>query len=259
MKILILGHTGMLGNCVYKYYKDKHNIQIINDCKWDSIEYKNKILNSKCDFIINCVGAIPQKKYNKDYYELLNVQLPIFLESLNKKIIHPSTDCEFSGFIEYPNKYKKTDNRDAMDDYGLSKSKISNIIENEFVNTKIIRTSIIGHELNTSLSLLDWFLNTEIETNGYINHYWNGITTLQWCEISEMIINNWNDYDKIIQIGTIGTSKFELLEMIKNVYNKEIQINKFKTNCSINKMLESDFEVISLIEQLIKLKEFYKK
>ena len=105
MKVLILGHHGMLGNALYKYFINKHEIDIINEkYRWDSQEFKNRILNANVDFIINCIGAIPQKKYSKEYYEFLNVELPIFLETTGKKIIHPSTDCEFSGKLEYPKK-----------------------------------------------------------------------------------------------------------------------------------------------------------
>ena len=61
-------------------------------------------------------------------------------------MIHPSTDCEFSGNIPATRKYTKKDVRDAIDDYGKSKAEISKRIENGFKNTKIIRTSIVGHE-----------------------------------------------------------------------------------------------------------------
>lgn len=260
MKILILGHNGMLGNCAYKYFKDKNNIYI-TDLRWNTEEFKNFIINIDVDFIINCIGAIPQKNYKSEDYNKINFELPIFLESTGKKIIHPSTDCEFSGNILYPLKYKENDNRDADDDYGKSKAKISKTIVSEFKNTKIIRTSIIGHELNSNKSLLDWFLSVDEtkEVNGYGNYYWNGITTLLWCDIAEAIILNWQFFYHIIQIGTEGLNKYELLKIIKKVYNKETKINDFNLEKPINKMLESDFVIPTIEEQLIELKNFYDK
>src|SRR5690606_10973616 len=132
----------------------------------------------------------------------------------------------FSGKLEYPLKYQKNAIRDAEDDYGMSKAKISEIIENEFQNTKIIRTSIIGHELTGHFSLLDWFLSVDENqsVNGFVNHYWNGITTLQWAKIAEKIISNWDDYNTITQVGLDGLNKFELLQVIKEVYNKKTKI-----------------------------------
>jgi dTDP-4-dehydrorhamnose reductase len=260
MKILlILGHGGMLGNAVRKYFNLNHEIEVVEKWRWDSKEFQKQVLNSNAEFIINCIGAIPQKKYKKEQYELLNVILPIFLESTGKKIIHPSTDCEFSGKLEYPLKYAKNSVRDADDDYGMSKVKISEMIENNFKNTKIIRTSIIGHEINNHFSLLDWFLSVdESESiNGYTNHYWNGITTLQWAKIAENLMLNWNDADIITQVGIDGLSKYELLEIVKEVYCKKTKINSFATEVSLNKMLETDVIVPTIKEQLIELKNFY--
>ena len=35
MKVLILGHTGMLGNCVYKYFSSFQNIETFTvDGRW---------------------------------------------------------------------------------------------------------------------------------------------------------------------------------------------------------------------------------
>jgi dTDP-4-dehydrorhamnose reductase len=262
MKVLILGHHGMLGNALYKYFINKHEIDIINEkYRWDSQEFKNRILNANVDFIINCIGAIPQKKYSKEYYEFLNVELPIFLETTGKKIIHPSTDCEFSGKLKYPQKYAKDDIRDADDDYGMSKAKISELIVKNFDNTKMIRTSIIGHELTGHFSLLDWFLSTkDNETlNGYSNYYWNGITTLQWCKIAEKIMLNWNNADVLTQVGVDELNKFDLLKIIRKTYSKSNMINRYLMEKSLNKMLVSDVLIPNIEEQLIELKKFYGK
>jgi dTDP-4-dehydrorhamnose reductase len=56
----------------------------------------------------------------------------------------------------------------------------------------MIRVSIIGHELSSNYSLLDWFLNSDGTVNGYDDHYWNGVTTLAWAKICSSIMNNWD-------------------------------------------------------------------
>jgi len=260
IKLLILGHNGMLGNMVYKYFNNRYIVYVC-DFRWDSNEFKDFIINCNVDFIINCIGAIPQKKYKSEDYDKINVDLPIFLESIGKKVLHPSTDCEFSGDIPYPEKYKKTDERDANDDYGKSKAKISKIIVDNFKNTKIIRTSIIGHELNSNKSLLDWFLSVDEkeEVNGYVNYYWNGITTLFWCKIAEKIMLNWDNSDVITQIGVKGLHKCDLLRTIRKVYKKSVKINEFSMEKPLNKMLETDYEISNIKKQLIALKKYNKK
>lgn len=262
MKILILGHTGMLGNAVEKYLNSQnHEIETISSLlRWNDSDFKKAIINSKAEFIINCIGAIHQRDYDDDYYEFLNVKLPNFLDVVGKKIIYPSTDCVFSGNLKYPEKYLKTDNRDANDLYGKSKAKIDRMICNIHSNTKIIRTSIIGHELQEHVSLLDWFLNSiEDELNGYVNYYWNGITTLQWAKISERIINNWDEYPILNQVGSEVITKADLLRLIGKVYEKTTMVNDYEVEIPINKTLYSDIEVPSLEKQLIELKEFYRK
>ena len=66
-KILILGHRGLLGNAVYSYFKKKYDVEVIRDYRWNSEKYKKRIINSNADFIVNCVGAIPQKKYQNQF------------------------------------------------------------------------------------------------------------------------------------------------------------------------------------------------
>ncbi|MFA6608778.1 MAG: sugar nucleotide-binding protein [Candidatus Paceibacterota bacterium] len=261
-KILILGHKGMLGNAVHKYFsKSPQSYEIITlNSRFGDDLFIEEIKNKAPDYIINCIGIIPQKNRDPKLYEKINIELPIILEGLNIKTIHPSTDCEFSGNIDNTKKYSKSDIRDATDDYGKSKAVISEKIENSFKNTKIVRTSIIGHEENSHLSLLDWFLNSSNEVNGYTNHYWNGITTLEWAKLCEQLIDNWDEYHTLNQYGTKEIrSKYDLLNDIKFVYNKDINIKEFAAPQSVNKCLESDKEIPTIIEQLKELKEFYNK
>ena len=259
-KVLILGHKGMLGNAVFKYFteqKDSFTV-ITTKERWPTDTFKDELIISGAGVIINCIGSIPQKKPSREEYKLINNDLPLFLETLGKKIIHPSTDCEFSGTLETGKKYTTADTRDASDEYGKSKAGISEHIEKEFINTKIIRTSIIGHEENTSLSLLDWFLHSSNEVNGYTNHYWNGITTLEWAKLCKELIINWSIFPRLNQYGTKEIrSKYDLLNDIKTIYDKNIKIIPFKASETVNKCLESDREIKSISILLQEMKEFY--
>lgn len=251
----------MLGNAVYNFFNSQQDYTVsTTNTRWGTEEFVNELTSSDAEYVINCIGIIPQKKLDVSLYKKINIDLPVFLETLNKKIIHPSTDCEFSGNIPNTYAYKKTDIRDATDDYGKSKADISKLIAEGFKNTKIIRTSIIGHEMATNLSLLDWFLHTEGNANGYTNHYWNGITTLEWAKLCKDLIENWDSHSKLTQYGTSGIrSKYDLLEDIKNVYEKDISVTPFEAATSANKCLESDREIKPIREQLIELRKFYNK
>lgn len=237
-KILVLGSKGMLGNAVCKYFLKRNDVQLyaIDTERWPTDEFKKFVTKENHDFIINCIGAIPQKK---NIFEI-NYSLPIWLCGLSKtKVIHPGTDCELDN-----------------DEYGLSKKKARDYIINNSNNTKIIKTSIIGHEVDTNYSLLDWFLNSKKTVSGFSKVYWNGNTTLQWAKFCILLINNWNLYQKENIIRTKCISKFELLGIIKDVYNHEIKI-KIHSGFKNNKCLSGGDRMPNIKQQLIELKDFY--
>jgi dTDP-4-dehydrorhamnose reductase len=233
MKILILGHRGMLGNAVYKYLSQFHDVDTI-DFRWPSNEFIQYIENYKGDFIINCIGAIPQK--TNDFG--INSVLPIYLDLNTRcKIIHPSTDCEIDNTL-----------------YGISKRIATDWITSYGQNTYIFKTSIIGIELNSSDSLLCWFLN-QSKVHGYTQAKWNGITTLEWAKQCKHFIDN-NLTELFITYGTSCISKFELLTIINDVYNCNTEIIAVD-GIGKNKCLISDIKLSTIEQQLIELKEFY--
>ena len=98
-KVLVLGHKGMLGNAVYSYFLTRQgDFELLTtSTRWGTEEFKDVLTKTDAEIIINCIGLIPQKKPSNLDYRKVNIDLPVFLESLGKKIIHPSTDCEFTG------------------------------------------------------------------------------------------------------------------------------------------------------------------
>ena len=206
-KVLVLGHTGMLGHMVCKYLSWKgHTVETL-DGRWPEDDFLTDIVNTDVDYVINCIASIPQRTNNFE----INYELPIWLDkNLECRIIHPGSDGELGN-----------------DHYGVSKLNASDYIRIEGKRTKIIKTSIIGPEIYNKVSLLEWFLNTNEENvQGYNKFYWNGITTLQWSKTCNSIINDFESYD-VLNIPTSNrVSKYELLKIIKDVFNKKINIKK---------------------------------
>jgi dTDP-4-dehydrorhamnose reductase len=259
-KILILGHNGMLGNAVYRYFSSLNEYEVLTiSARYGDSHFEQEIRALNPDYIINCIGIIPQRKQEETLYEEINVNLPTFLETLGIKTIHPSTDCEFIGNITPREVYSKQYVRDAEDVYGKSKARISEQIENNFHYTKIIRTSIIGHELKNHVALLDWFLRSEGEVFGFVNKYWNGVTTLEWAKLSRALVDNWDAYPVLNQYATECLSKYELLCLAKDVYQKDIIVTKKEHPLTENKCLSSDIQLPSIGDQLKELKHFYEE
>jgi len=236
MNILILGHKGMLGHMLVKYLTDQnHTIKTIN-YRFPSNEFKDEVLKFNGDYIINAIGAIPQKTNLFD----INHELPIWLDKHSyNRVIHAGTDCEMDN-----------------DEYGVSKKIASDYIKKFSTNTKIIKASIIGPELESKSSLLEWFLNSSNEVKGFKNAMWNGITTLQWAVTCNKIMKDWDSYliENIVYSDCI--SKFELLNQIKLVFQKEITILEDNRD-GINKCLKGTIKIEDIKTQLLYLKKYY--
>lgn len=262
MKIIILGSNGMLGQMTSKYFSKK-NFEVINHDKYFTHENYNTYVDdiNKLDssVVINCIGKIKQK--SSDYNDLLwsNSILPLTLSSkLDDKhlLIHPSTDCVFNGFKN--GFYSLSDNHDALDMYGFSKSIAENAVSSHG-NYIILRVSIIGPDFNSNSGLLSWFLNLEkgMEVNGYSNHFWNGITTLEWCKQVENLISKFGNKknNKIIQLGTKNMiSKYEMLKLFNRIFDKKILIKSFETPDQITRCLVPEIISVNLEQQLNELK-----
>jgi len=234
MKVLVLGHKGMLGHMVVKYLEDQNTSVHTLQTRWPVSQTEIKQFDG--DYIINCIGSIPQRT---DSFNL-NWQLPIWLD-LNApcKVIHPGTDCEMDD-----------------DEYGISKNVAANYIRNLSRQTKSIKTSIIGPELNGNASLLEWFLSQEGEVFGYTKAIWNGNTTLTWAIMCLTLMKTWNEVNSNeIILSSDPISKFELLNAIKNEFGKDIDINE--KDLGSNKCLVGTIYTGTIQEQLKELKEYY--
>tara|TARA_R110002167_G_scaffold328959_3_gene535553 strand:+ start:6812 stop:7516 length:705 start_codon:yes stop_codon:yes gene_type:complete len=232
MKVLVLGHKGMLGHMVVKYLTDNNIDVVTTNVRWPESPFK---LGIKLDYVINCIGAIPQRTDNFD----INWHLPIWLDLHSPcKVIHPGTDCEMDD-----------------DEYGISKRIASNYIINSGNQTKILKTSIIGPELNGNSSLLEWFLSQKEEVFGYTKAMWNGNTTLEWAKQCLCLIQNWNDYSSLTILESNLVNKFELLSLFKEVFNKDTLITP--KNLGKDKTLSGDILTPQLKLQLTELKNYY--
>jgi dTDP-4-dehydrorhamnose reductase len=163
-------------------------------------------------------------------------------------MIQPTTDCVFSGKRKEGN-YVETDQHDETGLYGMSKSL------GEPPGCTVIRTSIIGRELENKKSFMEWVLESgenKKKINGWTNHYWNGITCLEYCHVIEKIIQEdifWVGIRHIFSPNFV--SKYELACYIKDVYNLDVKINKLECNEVINKTLKSNYTNVFVIKTLL--------
>ena len=159
-------------------------------------------------------------------------------KNTNCRIIHPATDCEYDS-----------------SNYGISKRKGSDYIKDNCKSTKIIQTSIIGPEQGSKFGLLEWFLSQSGEVNGYTKAIWNGVTTFEWVKFCKKLINNWENYSLLTVLYSNKVSKYELLLLIKECYNKK-NILIIPEELGHDRTLKGDFKVKNIKQQLIELNKF---
>ena len=94
----------------------------------------------------------------------------------------------------------------------------------DFENTITIRKSVIGHELITKKGLLEWFLSQNNSVQGYKNAIFSGITVLELAKLIDKYLIPRDDLKGILNIAGELISKFDLLKIIANVYEKKIDI-----------------------------------
>lgn len=162
-------------------------------------------------------------------------------------------NCVYDGLKGGYNEYSE---QDALDTYGFTKS------IGEPSTATVIRTSIIGEELNNFSSLLEWVKsNKGKEIRGYINHRWNGITCLQFAKICKIIIDNDLYWPGVHHITSpYAVSKYELTKMISDVYELDITVVPFETDVICDRTMTTvfrSFDIPPLKDQLIEMKEFY--
>lgn len=188
------------------------------------------------DTIINCAGIIkPHSLTNPALTFFINGTFPHLLANTFKdKLIHITTDCVYDGLSGAP--YTETATKNPVDVYGVSK------MIGEPQAGLILRTSIIGPELGTQASLLEWFRNQKSEVKGFTNHLWNGITTYQFGKICKNIIENKSAFptNGLYHIFSTDVSKYDMLTEFQKKFNTKFNIQKIQAETAIDRRLASN-------------------
>jgi len=252
MKVLILGADGMIGHKMAQslshfelYLNSRSHSKYLQEHFPNSTPSNFDFLNQNIedllektspDFIINAVGiTIRRGASDNEETNLINSQLPkkidFWCKENQKKQIHFSTDCVFSGD---KGNYNDLDLPDAKDEYGSSKGK-GEINSN---STLTIRSSMIGREIYYKTELLEWVIsNKNKKIKGFDNAIYSGVTTFWMSNTVNEIIKNYPDLCGIYNISSPPISKHELITQINTYFNLNIEIEKdssYYSNKSLN-------------------------
>ena len=244
-KVLVIGGSGMLGHKIVQVLHERFDVWTTlrgNFEKYDFLEIfdrnrtfeeievndfekiSNILKQIEPEFVINAVGVIKQQPSAKNVVETLSVnsifphKLAESAAQINFKLINVSTDCVFAGS---KGNYAEDDLADAVDLYGKSK----HFGEVTGKNCLTIRTSIIGRELESAHSLVEWFISKRGgKVKGFKNAIYSGFPTVVLAEIIADIIERNPELEGLYHISSQPINKFELLNLVNKEFGLGIAI-----------------------------------
>ncbi len=246
MRVLVLGVTGMLGHAVFTLFTGDQGLDV-----WGTLRHpgglrffsgaqRARLLSGvevldqdalmaaidrvRPEVVVNCVGVIKQRPMASDPLVVLpvNAMLPHRLSqlcaSVNARLIHISTDCVFSG---RRGGYKESDPADTTDLYGQSKfmGEVRDV-----AHAITLRSSIIGHELASNNSLVDWFLSQNGRVSGYRKAIFSGLPSVEFASVLRCFVLPRPELHGLYHLSASAISKYELLQLIAGAYHKRIEI-----------------------------------
>lgn len=259
MRVLVIGGSGMLGHKLVQSWHDRFEVWTTLRGRFEDYEKYQIFERKKCfelvdaekfetvgkvikkiepQVIFNAVGIIKQLPSSKNVIKTLTLnaifphRLAETAEKINARLINISTDCVFDG---KKGNYKEHDVSNATDVYGKSK----NLGEVVGENCLTLRTSIIGRELQTSHSLVEWFLSSRgKKVKGFTNAIYTGFPTVVLADIIADLIVKHKDLSGLFHVSAEPINKFELLKLIKAAYRADVEIEP-DTDFRIDRSLDS--------------------
>lgn len=243
--ILILGSAGLLGSTLLRYFSGQAEIDVYGTARSIhsilklpeavqsrveinvDVENPDHLLkvfsNVRPDVVVNCVGIVKQLS-EADHpltaipiNSLLPHRLVKLCAAVGARLIHLSTDCVFSGSRGC---YLESDIADATDLYGRSKL----MGEVDYPNAVTLRTSLIGHELNGSRSLVSWFLSQQGSVKGFTKAIFSGLPTIEIARVIEQFVLPNPGLRGLYHLSADPISKHDLLVLVRDIYGKQIDI-----------------------------------
>lgn len=245
MKVLVLGASGMIGSAMVRVLAENRTWAVFGTLRDAGlkrfftpdiakrlvpdvdVDHRDALVRVfaqvRPDVVVNCIGLT---KHHKEAEEPalaipVNAVLPHRIAELSAlasaRLIHVSTDCVFSGL---KGNYVEGDAADALDVYGKTKF----LGEVNYPHAITLRTSTIGHELQTAYGLLEWFLLQESACKGFDRAIFSGLPSTVFAQVVRDVVIPRPELSGLYHVGAESISKYALLRLIAQVYGKSIDI-----------------------------------
>jgi len=245
-KVLILGATGMLGHTLFRDHMEAPGLDVYgtlrpgqDGTRWFDARQQARLIADvdgfrpetvqaairrlQPDVVINCIGLIKQVEDAADPAKAIaiNALLPHLLSgychAAGARLIHISTDCVYRGDRGL---YRELDPGDAVDLYGQTKY-LGEVKESQALT---LRTSMIGHELHTYRSLLEWFLRQKGNVPGYTRARFSGLPTIELSRVIRTFVLPRPQMQGLYHLSAEPIDKCSLLQLVSRYYRKPVDI-----------------------------------
>ncbi|MES2413914.1 MAG: SDR family oxidoreductase [Pseudomonadota bacterium] len=244
-RVLVLGASGMLGNTVLRFFAQSDGFEVTGSvrskealhrlpqafrqnvvCEVD-IDNSDSLVKlfalTRPDVVINCIGLIKGHAGVDDPLSviptnsLLPHRLALACEVARARLVHISTDCVFSGA---EGMYTESHLPDAQDLYGRSKL----MGEVDYAHAVTLRTSIIGHELAGTNSLIEWFLAQSGPVKGFSKAIFSGLPAVELALVMRDYVIPDATLRGVHHVSSEPVNKYDLLQLVARTYGKATKI-----------------------------------
>ena len=252
-RILILGVSGMLGSAAYRLFSSSPGFSVVGSARFleglealprndvakiiggiDVAEFEKLVdlfAEVRPDVVINCVGVIKQLVEARDHVISIEInslfphRLARLAADFNARLVQISTDCVFNG---RRGNYRESDDPDATDLYGRTKL----LGEVDYPNAITLRTSIIGHEIGSAISLIDWFLTQPGPiVRGYRKAVFSGLPTIELARFIRDVVIPRSELRGLWHVSSDPINKYDLLRLVADAYGKKVEIVPDESVC----------------------------
>ena len=265
-KVLVLGGSGMLGSMVVDVLSRNPALNVtatvrdatlaaqcgsrLPGAAWRVFRFDRDPPPSEMvaghAWIVNAIGITKPLIRDDQPSEVeravdVNARLPHLLGELARgadaRILQIATDCVYSGSR---GEYVESDPHDALDVYGKTKSLGESFQE----NVHHLRCSIIGPEPKDFKFLIEWFRRQprDATVKGFVNHRWNGVTTLHFARLCEGIITRGLSLSHLQHVVPSGSmTKAAMLHAFAAAFaRRDVRIEDVEAGTIIDRTLETN-------------------
>jgi len=264
-KVLVLGGSGMLGSMVADLLSRNGTFEVtatVRDAAlaadfgarlpraaWRVFRFDGDLpspdLLDGHAWIVNAIGITKPLIRDDQPAEIeraieVNARLPHLIghrvRRSGARVLQIATDCVYSG---RQGGYVESDAHDALDVYGKTKS----LGESFQDNVHHLRCSIIGPEPKDFKFLIEWFRRQApgATVKGFVNHRWNGLTTLHFARLCEGIIARGLALPHLQHVAPAGSmTKAAMLHAFAAAFRRpDIRIEDVEAGTIIDRTLDT--------------------